>query len=147
MLKQILFFVIPFLGYAQQEICFYYDKSGNQRIITICDSGDDQLNDEELFRDFLSEEHRKDLISEKIELNSVPNPAMEQITVRWKHTDKKEIQELFITSIDGKILYKNKNLQQSNSCQINISNLTAGTYLLIAEFVDGSRKVFKVIKR
>lgn len=145
MIKYILFF-IPLGLYAQQELCFHYDKAGNQRLITICGSGEEQLSDEELFKDTLEEKRREERNAEKITLEVAPNPVVDELTIYWQHKEQKPMTELFITSADGKILYK-RSVLQSAQHKVNIADYPTGFYLLVLEFVDGSRKVFKVVKR
>ena len=146
-LNIILLLVIPSWGYSQQELCFHYDKAGNQRLITICGSGEEQLSDEELFKDTLDEKRREERNAEKITLDVAPNPVVDELTVYWQHKEQKPMTELFITSADGKILYKKEALQGASQHKVNISKYPIGFYLLVMEFTDGSRKIFKVVKR
>ncbi|MBI1668672.1 T9SS type A sorting domain-containing protein [Capnocytophaga periodontitidis] len=145
-LNIILLLVIPSWGYSQQELCFHYDKAGNQRLITTCGSGEEQLSDEEIFKDTLDEKRREEHNVEKITLDVAPNPVIDELTVYWQHKEQKPMTELFITSVDGKILYKRSTLQATQH-KVNIADYPTGFYLLVLEFADGSRKIFKVVKR
>ena len=82
-------------------------------------------------------EHR-----EQIALNLYPVPAYSTLCVA--HTDLNSIQ---IYSINGQLL-KTQNCQEGEVQMVDVSDLSDGTYLIVARFSDGkiARKLFNVLK-
>ena len=79
---------------------------------------------------------------EPIQLNLYPVPAYSTLCVA--HTDLNSIQ---IYSINGQLL-KTRNCMEGEVQMVDVSDLSDGTYLIVARFSDGktARKLFNVIK-
>ncbi|HWJ25488.1 MAG TPA: T9SS type A sorting domain-containing protein, partial [Flavisolibacter sp.] len=79
----------------------------------------------------------------KGKLQLVPNPASTQVTVLVGGFQK-GADMVSIYDLNGRLLVK-QSFQQAQSCQVNISTLQEGTYILKAE-QEGETHIAKLIK-
>ena len=130
MLKYLLFFFGTLSIYAQKEYCFQYDSAGNQRRALLCLNATDEATDDS-----------------KVQLYGVPNPATDQIGVYWQHSENGALTHLAIFTLNGQLMQQIDNLPPTEPYHINISTWSAGYYFMVATFSDGSKKIFKIVKK
>ena len=78
------------------------------------------------------------------DLTIYPNPTHENLTISTQSANNNPLTELMLYNTQGKLLYKDKNNNNTNT--INMSMYDKGIYLLII-MIEGNRKEFKVIKQ
>nr|WP_314289565.1 T9SS type A sorting domain-containing protein [uncultured Capnocytophaga sp.] len=149
MLRYFFFFLCSTLSlYAQKEYCFAYDKAGNQRSVLLCLNGKDEITDEELFEeDKLPEALKENSASSKITLIGSPNPVTDDLAVYWHHSENGVLIRLAIFTLSGQLLREFDRIPVAEPYHIDVSTWSGGYYFLVATFSDGSKKVFKVVKR
>ena len=148
MLKYLIFFLGTLSIYAQKEYCFQYDSAGNQRSALLCLNGKDDATDEELFNELPEALKSSETDnSSKITLQGAPNPVTDNLAVYWHHSENGVLTQLVVFSVDGKMMYRTDQIPANEPFHINVSTWSAGSYFLVATFSDGSRKVFKVVKK
>ncbi|MFJ1431423.1 T9SS type A sorting domain-containing protein [Capnocytophaga canimorsus] len=138
--------------YAQKQLCFSYDSSGNQTNAIIClhhanTSSSDrtlpQVEEEENADIFKREEFLEDII-----LKAAPNPTDGNLTIFWHHYKGKGLIRLFISSADLRILYDNTFINSSSEhIELNVHSYIPGIYYLVGIFEDGTKKTFRIIKK
>lgn len=77
-----------------------------------------------------------------VQLTTYPNPFSYKLTVSFLNENLNQ-KTIRIMDISGKIVYQSNNYTTSQT--IDLSNLTTGSYLLIAEF-DNTRVIRKIVK-
>ena len=83
----------------------------------------------------------------KVQLYGVPNPATDQIGVYWQHSENGALTHLAIFTLNGQLMQQIDNLPPTEPYHINISTWSAGYYFMVATFSDGSKKIFKIVKK
>lgn len=86
-------------------------------------------------------EKEKELIEEE-KLTLYPNPTNEIITISTNNSNLKKIS---VYSIEGKMVY-DKEIEKTNSHQLNVSSFQNGIYLALIETVEGKVYKEKIIK-
>lgn len=147
MLKYLLFFFGTLSIYAQKEYCFQYDSAGNQRRALLCLNATDEATDEEIFDELPDNLESLNSDNSKVQLYGVPNPATDQIGVYWQHSENGTLTHLAIFTFNGQLMQQIDNLPPTEPYHINISTWSAGYYFMVATFSDGSKKIFKIIKK
>ena len=147
MLKYFLFFFGTLSIYAQKEYCFQYDSAGNQRRALLCLNATDEATDEEIFDELPDNLKSSNSDNSKVQLYGVPNPATDQIGVYWQHSENGTLTHLAIFTLNGQLIQQIDNLPPTEPYHINISTWSAGYYFMVATFSDGSKKIFKIVKK
>lgn len=123
---------------AQQVIKYNYDNSGNRlsRKVILLSSKKDQTRQDKSGQESINE------LMDTISITIYPNPTRESLTISTQN--KNPFSELKLYNTQGKLLYKDKNNNNTNT--INMSMYDKGIYLLVIT-IEGKRKEFKVIKQ
>lgn len=125
---------------AQQVIKYNYDNNGNRlsRKVILLSSKKDQTRQDKSGQESINE------LMDTFSITIYPNPTRESLTISTQNTNKNPFSELKLYNTQGKLLYKDKNNNKTNT--INMSMYDKGIYLLVIT-IEGKRKEFKVIKQ
>lgn len=125
---------------AQQVIKYNYDNSGNRvsRKVILLSSKQDQTRQDKSGQESINE------LMDTFSITIYPNPTCENLTISTQNTNNNPLTELKLYNTQGKLLYKDKNNNNTNT--INMSMYDKGIYLLVIT-IEGKRKEFKVIKQ
>lgn len=125
---------------AQQVIKYNYDNSGNRvsRKVILLSSKQDQTRQDKSGQESINE------LMDTFPITIYPNPTCENLTISTQNTNNNPLTELKLYNTQGKLLYKDKNNNNTNT--INMSMYDKGIYLLVIT-IEGKRKEFKVIKQ
>lgn len=136
----ILSTLFGFQAYAQQVLKYEYDESGNRlsRKVILLPSKQDQTRQDKSGQESINE------LIETFSITIYPNPTHENLTISTQSASNNPFTELMLYDTQGKLLYKDKNNNNTNT--INMSMYDKGIYLLII-MIEGKRKEFKVIKQ
>lgn len=136
----ILFALFGFQTYAQQVLKYEYDESGNRlsRKVILLSSKQDQTRQDKSGQESINE------LMDTFSITIYPNPTRENLTISTQSASNNPLTELMLYNTQGKLLYKDKNNNNTNT--INMSMYDKGIYLLII-MIEGNRKEFKVIKQ
>ena len=136
----ILSALFGFQAYAQQVLKYEYDESGNRlsRKVRLLPAKQDQTRQGKSGQESINE------LIETFSITIYPNPTHENLTISTQSASNNPLTELMLYNTQGKLLYKDKNNNNTNT--INMSMYDKGIYLLII-MIEGNRKEFKVIKQ
>ena len=147
-MKRIFLFFLFFLGinnYAQNKLSFDYDAAGNQILrqwCTGCHSRTTQnVKDfSEIEKDDLEKFHPED------EISYYPNPVKEQLYLQWELTNHKKVTQILLYNLNGQLIKKIEQLENTSNAIFSFSALPQGIYNLILIYNNGEQKNIKIIK-
>ncbi len=128
-----------------QKITFAYDAAGNQTGIIICTSCASKNASDSSYKndETVTEE---DMVKDE-EIFYYPNPVREELYIKWKNTNEKEITEIKLYSMQGQELNRIYDLKAVELAKIGFINYPTGYYIIVLEYSNGEKKDLKIIKK
>ncbi len=126
----LLLLIFGLIGLIQtarsQNFTFAYDNAGNRYLkdVVTLKSTESVHNDPTQKQDTA---RYQELLGE-LRVILYPNPTRGRIIIELQNLDPTNQSEVFVTDNSGKVLYKQKGLQQSN--EIDLSSFNPGMYFL-----------------
>ena len=143
------FMILYSLTGFSQSVSFTYDAAGNRltrslTILKITNNNTSENNDH-----FKLSAQTTLSVNEPITINDLlvsisPNPNGGKFEVKIDNFSPNTIVDIYLHSIEGKLVYENNKAKSVNS--INISTRENGTYILTV-LVNGTKETWKVIKQ
>jgi hypothetical protein len=145
--KILVLFLFAFgISFGQtNRIQFSYDEAGNQIQRKICpncpakNATDADYKNEETVTE-------KDMIEDE-KVYYYPNPVREELYIKWKNTDGKELTEIKLYSMQGQELKRITDVKAIELAKIGFMDYPTGYYNIVLEYSNGEKKDLKIVKQ